>query len=56
MDNRKYWLWLTMVFGFGSRRIWEIMSLFETPDEAYYELRSGNSDIRLFAKEFRRPI
>ncbi len=51
MDNRKYWLWLTMVFGFGSRRIWEIMSLFETPDEAYYELRSGNSDIRLFAKE-----
>ena len=51
MDNRKYWLWLTMVFGVGSRRIWELMSLFETPDEAYYELRSGSSEIRLLAKE-----
>ncbi|MCQ2490884.1 MAG: DNA-processing protein DprA [Ruminococcus sp.] len=51
MDNRKYWLWLTMVFGIGSRRIWELMSLFETPDEAYYELRSGSSAARLYGKE-----
>ena len=51
MDNRKYWMWLTMVFGIGSRRIWELMSLYETPDEAYYELRSGSSLVRLNEKE-----
>ncbi|MBR4361485.1 MAG: DNA-processing protein DprA [Ruminococcus sp.] len=51
MDNRKYWLWLTMIFGVGSRRIWELMSLFETPDEAYYELRSGTSEVRLYGNE-----
>ena len=47
MDDRKYWIWLTMVFGIGGRRIWQAMSFFETPDEAYYELRSGNSVLRL---------
>ena len=51
MDNRKYWLWLTMIFGIGSRRIWELMSLYETPDEAYSELRSGSSLVRLNEKE-----
>lgn len=51
MKYTKYWLWLTMVFGAGSRRIWECMSLFETPDEAYYELRSGSSPVRLNESE-----
>lgn len=51
MDNKKYWLWLTMVFGIGSRRIWELMSLYETPDEAYSELRSGSCMVRLGEKE-----
>ncbi|MDO4862881.1 MAG: DNA-processing protein DprA [Ruminococcus sp.] len=51
MNDKKYWLWLTMVFGIGSRRIWELMSLFETPDEAYHELRSGSSAVRLYGRE-----
>lgn len=51
MDNKKYWLWLTMVFGVGSRRIWELMSLYETPDEAYYELRTGSRTLRLYSAE-----
>ena len=34
MDETKYWMWLTMVFGVGNRRIWEVMCLFEDAQEA----------------------
>ncbi len=51
MDEKKYWLWLSMVFGAGSRRIWQAMRLFETAGEAYEALSSGSLDERLDDKE-----
>lgn len=47
MNETEYWLWLTMVFGVGSRRIWEAMCLYETAGEAYEELSSGMTLLRL---------
>ena len=38
MNEDKYWLWLTMVFGVASRRIWEAMCVFENAEEAYMSL------------------
>lgn len=51
MDETKYWLWLSMIFGTGSRRIWEAMRLFSTAEEAYYSLIAGNLNERLNTKE-----
>lgn len=51
MNQTKYWLWLTMVFGLGSRRIWEAMRFFETAAEAYKELCSGALNARLTPDE-----
>lgn len=51
MNHTKYWLWLTMVFGVGSRRIWEAMRFFETAAEAYKELCSGTLNARLTPDE-----
>ena len=51
MIETKYWLWLSMVFGIGSRRIWEIMCLFESAEEAYTALSSGTVNIVLDEKE-----
>lgn len=38
MDETKYWLWLSLVFGKSIRSIWQVMCAFETASEAYYEL------------------
>ncbi len=38
MDETKYWLWLSLVFGNSIRSIWQVMCAFETASEAYYEL------------------
>lgn len=51
MNTTKYWLWLSMVFGAGSRRIWEAMCLFETPEEAYQTLVSETDKFNLNEKE-----
>lgn len=51
MNEIKYWLWLSMVFGTGSRRIWEAMNLFENPREAYNALKSGKVDVTLSEHE-----
>jgi len=51
LNETKYWLWLSMVFGVGSRRIWEAMSLFSSPHEAYQAIRSGSAELRLSSKE-----
>lgn len=55
VNETKYWIWLTMIFGVGSRRIWEAMRLFETAEEAYQELSSGAFSDRLSDDE-RRSI
>ncbi|MBQ8296686.1 MAG: DNA-processing protein DprA [Ruminococcus sp.] len=53
MRDTKYWLWLSMVFGAGNRRIWEAMRLFENAKEAYEELSSGSLNDRLNETELR---
>jgi len=51
MDETKYWVWLTMVFGIGSMRIWEAMCLFESAIDAYNGLKSEFMLKRLKPKE-----
>lgn len=47
MNETKYWVWLSMIFGSANRRLWQLMSLFETAGEAYDAVTSGESGIRL---------
>lgn len=51
MYRDKYWLWLTMVFGVGNERLWEVMRFFDDPLSAYSELVSGLFNDRLSEKE-----
>lgn len=51
VDETKYWLWLSMVFGTGSRRIWEAMRLFNKAEECCDALISGRLNERLDDKE-----
>lgn len=51
MNETVYWLWLSMVFGTGSRRIWEAMCFFETATEAYCELSAENCRLNLTQEE-----
>lgn len=51
MDETKYWMWLTMVFGVGNRRIWEVMCLFEDAQEAYQALTEQSVNLRFTEKE-----
>ena len=46
-EETKYWVWLTMVFGVGNRRIWEAMSLFSSAKEAYDTLSSDHSQLKI---------
>ena len=39
MDETKYWLWMSMVFGIGNPRIWEVVCLFEDVVEAFSSLK-----------------
>lgn len=51
MDETKYWLWLSMIFGSSSRRIWEAMKLFGSVREAYDVISSGEINLRLSERE-----
>lgn len=53
MNETKYWVWLSMIFGAANRRLWQLMSLFETAGEAYAAVSSGESGIRLSDAERR---
>lgn len=53
MDETKYWLWLSMVFGVGSRRIWEAMCIYETAEEAYAALTDPECFLRLSDTELK---
>ena len=54
MDETKYWMWLSMVFGTGSRRIWEAMCLFTSAQEAYEMLSDGSVTLKLSDAERER--
>lgn len=51
MNETKYWLWLSMIFGTGSRRIWEAMRIFEKAEDCCNALKSGEFNGRLTDKE-----
>ncbi len=53
MDDVKYWLWLNMVFGTGNHRIWEIISLYRTAENAYAALTDRESVVSLNEKEMK---
>ncbi|MBQ9808338.1 MAG: DNA-processing protein DprA [Ruminococcus sp.] len=53
MAEIKYWLWLAMVFGPGSRRIWETISFCGTAMEAYFYLTTDGSAANLTDAEKR---
>ena len=53
MDDVKYWLWLNMVFGTGNHRIWEIISLYRTAENAYVALTDRESVVSLNEKEMK---
>ena len=54
MDETKYWMWLSMVFCTGSRRIWEAMCLFTSAQEAFEMLTDGSVVLKLTEKEWER--
>lgn len=41
MNERIYWVWLTMIFGPGSSRIWKVMNTYRDVRTAYEQLCSG---------------
>lgn len=51
MNETKYWLWLTMIFGIGSRRIWEVMCLCDTASDAYFTLKDEDCQLSLSQQE-----
>ena len=53
MDETKYWLWLTMVFGTGNRRIWEAVSLFGSAKETCFALSEGAEELELTDEEIK---
>ncbi|MDE7137362.1 MAG: DNA-processing protein DprA [Ruminococcus sp.] len=53
MDNIKYWLWLSMVFGSDSKTMWKVIREYESVLDAYFNLLSGETDIRLNEKQIK---
>ncbi|WP_124101204.1 DNA-processing protein DprA [Ruminococcus sp. Marseille-P6503] len=53
MDKRAYWLWLTVVFGAASPRLWRLGDKYETAEEFAYALRANECG-RLSDGEIRR--
>lgn len=53
MKDKKYWVWLSMVFGGGTYRLWQFMSIFETVEEVCCELLSAGEATGLTANEIR---
>lgn len=51
MEDRLYWIWLSLVFGASSRRLWQIMNMYETASEAFYAIHSGSIGKLLTEKE-----
>lgn len=53
MDDTKYWVWLTMVFGVGSRSIWETVNIYGDAEDTYSALISGSSGLSVTQAEKR---
>lgn len=44
------WLWLLLVFGAGSRKIWKLLEQYETPQKVRQVLQT-ETDLLLFTSE-----
>lgn len=53
MDDTKYWVWLMMVFGVGSRRIWDTVNIYGNAENTYTALVSGGSGLSVTQAEKR---
>ncbi len=53
MDDTKYWVWLMMVFGVGSRRIWDTVNIYGDAENTYTALVSGGSGLSVTQAEKR---
>lgn len=51
MDDTRFWLWSTMIFGVANRRIWEALCLYEKPSDIEYAYQSGKLALRLTPAE-----
>ncbi|MBP3380215.1 MAG: DNA-processing protein DprA [Ruminococcus sp.] len=51
MNDTKYWVWLSIVFGNTVKRLWNLMSYYENAEEAYHEFISSGANNRLSQKE-----
>ncbi len=51
MDDTRYWLWATMIFGVANRRLWEALCLYEKPSDIEYAYQSGKLALRLSPTE-----
>lgn len=51
MNDKKYWVWLSMIFGGGCHRLWQIMNICETAEEACCEMLSDSRILDLTDRE-----
>lgn len=41
MNEKRYWLWLSLVFGAANPRVWDVLEHYESVQDAFYALREG---------------
>lgn len=41
MNETRYWLWLSLVFGAANPRVWDVLEHYESVQDAFYALREG---------------
>lgn len=41
MNETRYWLWLSLVFGAANPRVWDVLEHYESAEDAFYALREG---------------
>lgn len=41
MNETRYWLWLSLVFGAASPRVWQLLDHFDSAHDAFFALRDG---------------
>lgn len=51
MSNKKYWVWLSMVFGGGTNRLWQLFGYYENVRDFCNDLLTVNESTRLTSKD-----
>lgn len=53
MSNKKYWVWLSMVFGGGTYKMWRLMSILESVEEVCSDLLTMGEEAGLTSNEIK---